>query len=97
MNKWVYKTTDRWQISFHKTDDGEFMFHIDVYIWNKSVYKEMLEEWADIEDMLEFFDVEIVYGLLPIENEQFAAMFGWTLTSVVWHKTHRLVFKLIGE
>ena len=96
MNRWVYKSTDKWQVGIDKTDDGEFMLHVEVYEWNKSVYKELLEEWTHIEDMLELFDVRIIYGLLPIDNQQFALMFGWTITDVTW-EGHRLVFKLIGE
>jgi len=97
VNKWVYKTTANYQVSFEKDDDDNFMIHVDVYHWNRKVYKEMLADWVDIEDMLEFFDVPIVYGLIPKEREGFASLFGWVLTEHLWENTHRVAYKKMGE
>ena len=97
VNKLLLDNTEDYQLSLEKDDEGEVMIHIDVYNWNKSVYHKLLLRWIDLQDMLEFFDVEIIYGLLPKDNLEFASMFGWTITDRMWQDTHILVYKKIGE
>lgn len=97
MNKLLLENNNNYQLSLEKDDAGEIMIHIDVYAWNRSVYRELLQKWIDVQDMLEFFDVNIIYGLIPKDNVEFASMFGWVITDRMWANTHILVYKKIGE
>jgi hypothetical protein len=78
-NRWTHKETDDFLLELERAPDGNLFLHISVYRWTPRVYREIMNEWLSLEDILRDSDEGIIYGILPSKNEEFAIMFGWTL------------------
>jgi len=77
--RWTHKKTDDYHLELERASDGNLFIHINVYKWTPRVYREIMDEWLSLEELLRECREPIIYGLLPSNREEFALMFGWTL------------------
>lgn len=83
MNKWIHKQTENYTVELETTEDNKMFLHVQVHNWNKCVYKEMIETWLRMEELLKDSGYYTVYGVLPVKNERFASMFGFELHKII--------------
>ena len=66
-------------MELERAPDGNLYIHINIKKWTPGVYKKLIGEWFNLEEILRDSDEGAVYGILPQANEEFALMFGWTI------------------
>jgi len=72
--------------------EGLVFLHCDVHNFNKTVYKNMIRDWLDMEEALYDQGLDKVYAV-PLEEKGFIERTGWEyLTSFDHYGTEREVY-----
>lgn len=79
MSRWTYKKTDNYHVELERGPYHMIAIHVSVDGWSRSLYKELMDVWLGLEEMLVEGGDKEIYGILPKKNKGFAHMFGWSI------------------
>lgn len=63
------------------------LLHLDIYEWSHTVYKQLLDEFVNIINVLKMQDYELLESFIPFEDTQavkLTTMFGYELDECIY-------------